>query len=170
MDNICEQLVVKARTRGDTVKAAIIIAVMAIVSGFGVFYMLQGWTILIFPIVGVDAGGIWLLKGIGVEYEYIVTNNELDIDKIVGKRKRTRLITVDLSKSLDFFGYSDNDGESDTTVFATSGLETDAFCLIVQHSDYGKVNIIFNPNESTKEAIAREFPHTLRTRMKNDAK
>ena len=102
MDNICEQLVVKTRTRGDTVKAAIIIAVMALVSGFGVVYMLQGWTILIFPIVGVDAGGIWLLKGIGVEYEYIVTNNELDIDKIVGKRKRTRLITVDLSKSIDF--------------------------------------------------------------------
>lgn len=170
MDNICEQLVAKARTRGDTVKAVIIIAVMAIVTGGGVFLMLQGWTILIFPVVGVDAGGIWLLKGIGVEYEYIITNNELDVDKIVGKRKRTRLITVDLSKSADFFGYNEKEGESDTTVFATSGLETDAYCLIVQHSDYGMVNIIFNPNERTKEAIAREVPNTLRTRIKNDAK
>ena len=106
----------------------------------------------------------------GVEYEYIVTNNELDIDKISGKRKRTRMITVDLSQSEDFYAYHDKDGAYDTTVYATNGLETDAYCLIVHHSDYGKVNIIFNPNECTREAIAREFPITLRSRLNQNVK
>ena len=65
---------------------------------------------------------------------------------------------------------ADRDEKFDTAVYATSGLETDAYCLIVLHSDYGKVRIIFNPNESTREAIAQEFPFTLRTRLNKDAK
>lgn len=171
MDNFSEQLVVKTRTASDTAKALGIIAAMAVVAAACVFFVIQqGLTILLVVAVGVVIGGVWLLRGIGVEYEYIVTNKELDIDKIVGKRKRTRMITVDLSQAIDFYGYSEKDGEYDTTVYATNGLETDAYCLIVQHSDYGKVNIIFNPNECTKEAISREFPNTLRVRVKKDVK
>lgn len=41
--------------------------------------------------------GVYLLRGmLNVEYEYIVTNNELDIDKILSKRGRKRLVTVDM--------------------------------------------------------------------------
>ena len=29
--------------------------------------------------------GVWLLGSTNVEYEYIITNNEMDIDKIIGK-------------------------------------------------------------------------------------
>lgn len=170
MDNFNEQLVTKARSGSDTAKAAAIIAGMVLIVGACVFFSFQGWIILPVLAVGVVWCGIWLLKGIDVEYEYIVTNNELDIDKISGKRKRTRMITVDLSKSEDFFAYHDDDGVFDTTVYAASGLEKDAYCLIVQHSDYGKVNIIFNPNECTREAIAREFPITLRSRLKQNGK
>lgn len=170
MDNVSEQLVVRARTSSDTAKALAIIIGMALVVAVCVFFALQGLFILLIAALGAVLGGFWLLKGLNVEYEYIVTNNELDIDKIVGKRKRTRMITVDLSKAEDFCAYSDENGEYDTTVYATSGLETDAHCLIVNHSDYGKVNIIFNPNETTREAIAQEFPNLLRARLNQDVK
>lgn len=170
MDNFSEQLVVKARTGSDNAKAFAIIAAMALVVAACIFFVLQGLTILLAVAVGAVVGGIWLLRGMGVEYEYIVTNKELDIDKIVGKRKRTRMITVDLSQAIDFFGYTEENGQFDTTVYATNGLETDAYCLIVQHSDYGKVNIIFNPNECTKEAIAKEIPNNLRAKLNKDAK
>ena len=170
MDNFIEQLVTKAHTGKDTAKAVIIIIAMVLLVGVIAFFAFQGFIVLLMLAVCVVWGGVWLLKGIGVEYEYIVTNKELDIDKIVGKRKRTRMITVDLSKSEDFYAYSEKDCECDTTVYASSGLEKDAYCLIVLHSDYGKVNIIFNPNESTREAIEQEFPYTLRTRDNNDAK
>ena len=33
------------------------------------------------------AGGVWLLGNFNIEYEYILTNNDLDIDKVIGKRK-----------------------------------------------------------------------------------
>ncbi len=170
MDNICEQLVTKAHSKSDTAKAAAIITAMLLIVGVCVFFTFQGWIILPVIAFGIVWCGVWLLKGIDVEYEYIVTNNELDIDKISGKRKRTRMITVDLSQSEDFYEYHDKDGECDTTVYATNGLEADAYCLIVHHSDYGKVNIIFNPNECTREAIAREFPIILRSRLNQNVK
>lgn len=170
MDNCTEQLVVKRRSNSDNAKAMGIIAGMALIAAVCLFFAFQGLIILLLVAAGALFGGFWLLKGIGIEYEYIVTNNELDIDKISGKRKRTRMITVDLSQSEDFYAYHDKDGVYDTTVYATNGLETDAYCLIVHHSDYGKVNIIFNPNECTREAIAREFPITLRSRLNQNAK
>ena len=49
--------------------------------------------------------GVWFLmfrivKARNVEYEYCLTNNEMDIDRIAGKRKRTHVITVDF-KNID---------------------------------------------------------------------
>ncbi len=166
MDNISEQLIAKARTGADTAKAVAIIVVMALVAAASVFFVFQqGLTLLLALAIGAVILGVWLLKGINVEYEYTVTNNELDIDKIVGKRKRTRLITVDLKQTEDFYTYPSKDGDYDTTVYATSGLETDARCLVVKHKDYGRVNVIFNPNSSMREAITKEFPNALRVKV-----
>lgn len=49
-----------------------------------------------------------------VEYEYIVTNGEMDIDKIIAKRRRKRLITVN-ARTFERFGpfkESDHAGET----------------------------------------------------------
>ncbi len=167
MDNICEQIVLKSRTSGDRTKAVLIILGMAVLSAVLLFLaFITGFLVFLLVAIAGVVGGIYLLNGIEVEYEYIVTNNELDIDKIVGRRTRKRMITVDLSKAEDLCVYSaENEPESDTTVFATTGLEKDAYYLFVQHSDYGKVGIIFNPNSRTREAMIREFPYALRTKL-----
>lgn len=115
--------------------------------------------------------GIFVISNANVEYEYIVTNNEMDIDKIIGKRKRKRMITVDLSKADDIGTYPpESDIEADTTVHATSGLAKNAHYLLVRHKEYGKVKVIFNPNEKLREAIAQETPKSLSAKLKNDVK
>ena len=40
----------------------------------------------------------YLITRLNVEFEYIITNNELDIDKITAKKTRKRIITIDLKK------------------------------------------------------------------------
>ena len=52
--------------------------------------------------VGVGYGAYFLIRRTNIEFEYILTNGELDIDRIVAKRKRKRIITVD-AKQFDFF-------------------------------------------------------------------
>ncbi|MCM1164622.1 MAG: DUF6106 family protein [Lachnospiraceae bacterium] len=171
MDNICEQLVAKNRTGADTAKMAGIIIGSILLASVCMFFAMLGLTFLIVIAVGILALGIWLLSGVNVEYEYIITNNEMDIDKIIGRRKRKRMITVDISKATDFGSLpSEKEIDADATVHATSGTQKDAHYLLVEHDSYGTVKVIFNPNERTREAIAHELPHALRARLKNDGK
>lgn len=172
MDNICEQLVEKSRTGSDKAKAVLIILGMALVAAVLLFLaFITGFLVFLLLAGAAVAGGIYLLNGMEIEYEYIITNNELDIDKIIGRRKRKRMITVDLSRAEDFFRYPmQEEPDTDATVYASSGLEKDARYLFVVHKDYGKVGVIFNPNKITREAIVREFPNALRSRLNDNVK
>lgn len=172
MDNICEQLVTKNRTGADIAKMVAIAAGSILLAAVCMlFAMALGLTFLILISVGILALGIWLLSGVNVEYEYIITNNEMDIDKIIGRRKRKRMITVDISKATDFGTFpSEEDIDADATVHATTGTQKDAHYLMVEHSGYGTVKVIFNPNERTREAIVQELPNALRAKIKHNVK
>lgn len=172
MDNICEQLVEKRKTGKDIAKYAAICAGLALCAAACIFFAFyNGMTLLLFAAAIPVFLAVWILMGVNVEYEYIVTNNEMDIDKIIGRRKRKRMITVDLNRTDDFGGYPpENDSDVETTVHATSGLERDAHYLVVGHREYGKVMIIFNPNEKLREAIAREFPKSVSAKLQKYGK
>lgn len=172
MDNIYEQLVERRRTGGDNAKTALICAGLVFSATACVFFALCLGMILLIVVSFIPiAVAVWVLMGVNVEYEYTVTNNEMDIDKIVGRRTRKHMITVDLSGAEDFGSYPPQaELAAETTVEATSGLERDAHYLIVKHRDYGKVKVIFNPNEKLREAIARELPKSLRAKLDNYGK
>ncbi|MDE7361458.1 MAG: hypothetical protein K2N38_05940 [Oscillospiraceae bacterium] len=172
MDNICEQLVVKTRSGKDVAKMlGIMIGSVLLASVFMFIALAFGLTVMILLSVGILALGIWLLSGVNVEYEYIITNNEMDIDKIIGRRKRKRMITVDISKATEFGTFpSEEEVDADATVHATSGVEKDAHYLLVEHSGYGTVKVIFNPNERMREAIVQELPNALRAKIKHNVK
>lgn len=172
MDNFHEQLITKRRT-GEDIAKIIGILVGTVVLAAACLFVGIGFNAMIvsFLGIGVMVLGIWLLSGVGVEYEYIITNNWLDIDKITGKRNRKRLITLDLSHAVEFCSFPpEKDIECSTTVQASSGWEENARCLVVEHQDFGKVNLIFNPDEITREAIVKELPRALRARLENDGK
>ncbi len=165
MDNIAEQLVEKKNTSADTVKKVLISIAALLLSSLLMFFAIgMAMFILVIPAVGVLAGAVYLISTMNIEYEYIVTNNEIDIDKIIGKSKRKRLITLDISAAEQFAPYG-GDITADATVHATDGTEKNAYNLVVKHNAYGKVNLIFNPNEKIREAIMQELPHALRVKM-----
>lgn len=172
MDNICEQLVQKRKTGRDIAKTALICAGLALCAAACIFFAFYSGIMVLFLAAVIPVFLIvWILMGMNVEYEYIVTNNEMDIDKIIGRRKRKRMITIDLNKTEDFGGYPPQaEIEAETTVHATSGLERDAHYLVVGHRDYGKVKVIFNPNEKLREAIAREFPRSVSAKLQQYGK
>lgn len=166
MDNIAEQLVVKHKSSKDILKAIGISAASVLIASVMMFFAITtGFFSLVIPAILVLFGGVWLMGQTNVEYEYIITNNEMDIDKIIGRSKRKRMITVDLSQAEEFAPYPPADSVSaDVTVHASTGLEEDAFYLVTKHSAYGTVNLIFNPCKKIREAIAQELPHKLRAK------
>ncbi len=169
MDNIAEQIVVRTKTAGDTLKfIGIMLGTIILSSAFMFLAIWMGFFSFVIPAVLILFLGVYLVSGMNVEYEYIVTNNEMDIDKIIGRRKRKRMITVDLSQAEEFAAYPpENDVDADATVHASSGLEKDAHYLLVKHSAYGKVKVIFNPNEKIRTAITAELPRTLQAKIKH---
>lgn len=167
MDNIAEQLVQKKKTGADTAKKVLISVGALIIASFFMYLAMMGMFTMVIFAVGVLASAIWLLGSFGIEYEYIITNNEMDIDKIIGRRKRKRMITVDFKRAEDFGRYTpDNEAQADATVHAYTGVDKDAYYLVVTHNDYGRVKIIFNPNERLRESIMQEIPNTLRVKLR----
>ncbi len=169
MDSYCEQLVAKTRTAGDTAKMVMCIVISLLVAAICVFFMLvTGMAVLLLLAVAAIGVGIWFAGGMGIEYEYMITNDEMDVDKIIGKRKRKRMITVDLNRVTDFEPVPCDIEDFDVVVQASTGLERDAFCMFVEHQDYGKVKIVFNPNRKIRDAIAQMVPKQLRGKVVND--
>ena len=98
MDRFSEQLVTKQSTGKDMfLRGLYLAAALLLVAAFVFFLGAFGlWILVIALSAAVVWGLVWLIQGTFIEYEYIVTNDDLDIDKIIGKRKRKRLITVSL--------------------------------------------------------------------------
>lgn len=169
MDSYCEQLIAKTRTGADTAKMALSIVLSLLVAAACVFFMLITGAIALIILAIISVGlGVWLAGNVGIEYEYIITNEEMDIDKVIGKRKRKRMITVDLRKATAFEPLPFESDDFDVIVQASSGLKKDAYCMFVEHNDYGKVKILFNPNQKTRDAIAHMLPKQLREKVVNE--
>lgn len=172
MDTYSEQLVTRTPTGGDKAKKILIsisaILIATLLMWLSIVFAAYTLILLVFGVLGL---GVYLVSNMDVEYEYIITNDEMDIDKIIGRRKRKRLITIDLRSAEDFAPYpAADDIKVDATVHATTGYEKDAHYLLAQHGAYGKVMLIFNPNEKTREAIMQEVPNQLRIKITHNAK
>ena len=93
-----------------------------------------------------------------VEFEYIVIGDEIDIDKIFGKRKRKKLITVRKSDVV-FFGivedeeYENRKKQSFRVIDASSGYNEKNFYILL--NDKKKTLLILEKDERLFKVIKR---------------
>ena len=180
MDIFVEQIVKKEVSGKDWALRIIIGIAMGVLSAVGLFILL--WIpfmsfLGLLLIAGVIWGGYRLITNTDCEYEYIVTNGEIDIDKIIAKRKRVRLLTAKAS-AFEAFGEYENAPDTEdgvTTVSATganeSGEDTKIYYADFKHPSAGNVRLIFSPNEKVIDAITPFLPRQLKINMmKNDHK
>ena len=164
MDTFGEQLVKKATTGADWAKRIGLTAlglVVAIVLMWLSFF--AGFMVLRLISVGTLFGLVWLLTGMSYEYEYILTNDDLDIDKITGKRKRKRLITLKMNTVEEFGIYDGTNGaNADATVIASDGTNINAYYLIAKHKTHGRTMLIFSPDSRMVEMILETLPYKIK--------
>lgn len=167
MDHYNEQLVRKQSEPKDMAIRVLIIFLTLAVS----FITIAAALIFVFPFIIIVAVGAcylaYLLMGnTFIEYEYIVTNNDLDIDKISGKRKRKRLITVKLNTVRDWGEYTGREQVNvDATVMASDASGYGAWYLVAEHEKYGKVLVLFTPTEQTLSNINFGVPHAVKKKF-----
>lgn len=163
-DFYSEQLVTKKQSGGDTAKK-----VLAGIGTAAVAALVFLITFILFPVnlvlVGfVFYGGYYLMTGFDTEYEYIITNGDLDIDKISGKRKRKRLLSTKI-EDFTAFGKLSEASEAQngvTTVLVTDGTDENAYYADLKHQSAGNVRLIFTPDEKTLEGVTMFLPRQLK--------
>lgn len=103
------------------------------------------------------------------EFEYSVTNNLFDVDKIIAKSRRKRLVSMDLMTIDDVGVYSSEKfkGRSfDLTVNAVGNPNQDGIIYIVtRHPTKGKTLVIFQPNEKIVDALKKSLPYNLKNNI-----
>lgn len=165
MDVFIEQLVKYKKTNSDFTKQSIALAggvAAVLATAYVGLYLVSlmgslGILLALCLIVGIGYGTFRIITNFNVEYEYILTNGELDVDKIVAKSNRRRLVNIEV-KDFSAFGrvtQSVLDGEYDTRVYAFSDYKRpDACYAVFEKSGLGKTLLLFNPNsEFTKKLI-----------------
>lgn len=158
MDIFYEQLIEKIPSSSDNAKKFGIYACAVIVALIIVFISMQ----TAFATLGLLGAGVvaWGAYYLGtnqfIEYEYIITNGEIDVDKIVGKRKRSRLLTVAVAQFTDFGTYSDSIKNDDdlTIVLASENVGNNDWFADFESENYGKTRLIFSPDQHFLECIS----------------
>jgi len=177
MDVFVEQIVKKPSAGKDTALKILIGAGTALLGAACIFVFLfiipfAGLGLLL--LFGICYGGYFLLTNLDCEYEYIVTNGDIDIDKIVAKRKRMRLITA---KANTFEAFGEYNGSTPpaaegATVVNAAGInefggDTKTCYADFKHASAGDVRLIFTPEEKVIEAITPFLPAAVRISMRN---
>jgi len=173
MDNFAEQLVKRNETKSDSIRRIVTIitgslftlclALLALLQLGQPLIALIGFVLA----VAAGVGTFFLVQGSYVEYEYTFTNGELDVDKIIARKKRTALLSVPVRTFSAFGRYTENMEETEdmTVVIASDNIVSREYYADFDHKEYGKTRLIFVPDERMLENIKKSLPAKLRNEL-----
>lgn len=170
MDVFIEYMVKKQNTGKDillkvlyAVLAAVILAGSLLATPFmGMFSMLG-------PLLGFGAiyGAYYLITSMNVEYEYIITNGEMDVDKIIARRRRKRLLTANARKFDEFGAYNHqamaNKSVANRVYACTAPEDPGNYYAVFNHSTLGETLLVFTPNDKVLNGLRSFVPANLRS-------
>jgi len=117
--------------------------------------------ILFWLVVGIIYLAYRIIVSRNIEFEYTVTNGELDVDKIINRKRRKRIITVD-TKSFETFEPVNDKLLAHIktitpllTIHAEGDITSPDTYIAVFHKNGVKNCLFIQPNERILEAIAR---------------
>ncbi len=168
-----EKIVSKRNDASDNIKKiGIVIGVIVIFFiAIGIDFLRMFAPILI---IGSVWGAWWLITSMNKEYEYIVTDNYLDVDCIIAQRKRLRIFSGD-AKEFEICARMNTDlyreyARGDIKVLnlaPTENKEINYFLVTVNKAKKAKtkgqkVIVIFEPSEKMIPAIKKYNPSKIK--------
>lgn len=171
MDSFVEYMIARKSTPQIKIKKILIYLAAFILS------------VLIFPfmLVSVELSGMLSLVFVGIfylayrltcsfniEYEYILTNGELDIDIITQKKRRKRILTIHSKSFIEFGKYQKNNEKSEKKdefariIDASSKSETYDEYYAIFFKNGQKVKLIFNPTQKMIDIFKLYAPRAMK--------
>lgn len=163
MEGIREQLVKKPVDSQDKLKTALVLAgslVLAIIVVFLVAVYASVMMLVAIIFAGLIMwGGWWLTGEFSVEYEYCYSNGELIVDKIINRRRRKSMCSVELRRADAF--YKNPSKLPDATVISAVGELEDTYAICYNDPTYGPAVLLFTPDEKMFDAIKPYLPRMI---------
>ncbi len=160
MDTFVEQIVAIKKT-GKTWTACFGIALLAIILMSAAFLFFKSIFIALDALI--LFGAYKLYSMLNIEYEYIITNSTMDIDKIIAKSSRKRVVSFEVESVLrieKYTGTLPSDVANDC-FFACNKTDNNAMLLIYKSEGKPKQSFVFAPNERMREAMKSFLPRHL---------
>lgn len=169
MDSFYEHLIEMRRTKKDFILTVLIWAAAFALIYVAVLFALSNITLMGFIVLiaaGVFYGATVLTKRFNIEYEAIVVNHDMDIDKIVARSSRKRIISVKLNDVEEYGNYD----ASAKSGLAGRNFDFEAICcnegdeakyMVYVHPKKGKCLIVLQANERLEAEILKSVPRIV---------
>ncbi|MBR3046290.1 MAG: hypothetical protein IKI45_17630 [Oscillospiraceae bacterium] len=144
-------------------KYGMLIGGIALTAATVLYALVSGsfWILLISAALGFGTWYFWMQNS--VEYEYVISSDELQITKILAESKRKPMLTVTLDKFTAFgrLREAENISSSATTVLACTAQDDTAFCADFDHPEYGQTRLIWTPNDDILLYLVKKLPRSI---------
>ena len=162
MDTFFEQIV-KVRRTGGQVAGIIGILLLLFVVLFALVFIALPYIGSFVVLLGFGAcwGAYKLIQRSSVEYEYIFTNGDLDVDKIIARSSRKRVASVKCAAVERYGKYNPAARPSDSVkkiYMCCDADDPEAKYLIAPTKKEGTVMIVFAPDERLRGVIEKAIP------------
>lgn len=156
MDTFIEKIVSRKKgAREGLIASGIVIGAIAV---FFIFQMLTAMfginlgSIGLFLGVGIIYLAYRLIIGLNVEFEYVVTNGDVDIDKIIARRNRKRIFSgsckdFDIVARVSSSGFEEAARNAKVKIDATSMPGSDGAYYVTLNYKGERTIVIFEPDE-----------------------
>lgn len=161
MDTFFEQII-SIKKNGKTMAGLLGLWFLAFVLCFIVF-LFSGYigSLFVLFIAGILYGAFKLSGFFNIEYEYIITNGAMDVDKIINKSNRKRLLSFELSGVTRLEKYTPNilnNINIKNVVFACDTNDSNAYLMVAEKEGGNASYLVFSPNDKIKSAIIKFVP------------
>ncbi len=105
-------------------------------------------------------GAYKLYSMLSVEYEYIITNSTMDIDKITAKSSRKRILSFELSEveRIEKYRVEMPQDILKDCFFACNISDENAYVVIIHPDGKAKQSVVIAPDDRMKEAMKKFLP------------
>lgn len=166
MDIFLEKIVKRKKTISDgIVTVSIILSALIVILFLTTLQFLQAFAPLL--VVGIGYLAYMFIRNRNIEYEYIVTNGDLDIDMIIAQRKRKRVFSgnckdFELVAKMTSGQYNNSYDNIKKRINAVTTMDSQDVYFLVTTKDGGeKVLVFFEPHSKMVESFKKYIPRKV---------
>ena len=165
MDVFIEKIVARKKNSSD-----VLISILAVIGVFVLTFIALNIPLLnslgLFIFVGLCYAAYRVISGRNIEYEYIVTNGDLDIDRIVSRRSRKRIFSAnckdfDIVAKVKSSHFTPQIEQIKHRIEAVSSLDEEDVYFITLNYKGDKTVVFFQPNEKMLNNFKTFIPRKI---------